>query len=242
MIVAVDPEAGEAPPEHAGRSPTDRRRLWLLIGPIIVLVIASNVGDALTTSWADRHPLPLVLLNARNRILILTTNQLDAVSYYVAGTLRLLLSDPLFFLLGVWYGESAVRWAEGKSPTYGTYLRAVEKWFGKAAYPLVFIAPNNLICLFAGAAGMSLRAFIALNVTGTLARLYAIRWLGEAFQEPIDDVLGFFGRYRLQLFIASVVLIGLTMWFESRRGRGEIQSLRELEHDLEGDDADTDAE
>ena len=47
-------------------------------------------------------------MNARNRNLILVTNQLDAVSYYVVGTLRLLLSDPLFFLIGYWYGDTAL--------------------------------------------------------------------------------------------------------------------------------------
>mgnify|MGYP006193657243 CR=1 FL=1 len=36
-----------------------------------------------------------------------------------------------------------------------------ERWFGKAAYPLVFIAPNNFICLFAGAAGMRIGWFFA---------------------------------------------------------------------------------
>ena len=33
---------------------------------------------------------------------------------------------------------------------------------------------------------------LLLNVTGTLVRLYLIRRLGQAFQDPIDDVLGFF--------------------------------------------------
>src|SRR4051795_8724034 len=136
------------------RPTPSRRTLALLVTPIVVLVIASSVGDALTTTWAQDHPLALITLNARNRILVLTTNQLDALPYYTVGTLRLLVSDPLFYLLGVFYGERAVAWMEQKAPTYGGFLRKVEKWFGKASYPLVFIAPNNFICLVAGAAGM----------------------------------------------------------------------------------------
>jgi membrane protein DedA with SNARE-associated domain len=216
--------------------PGGRRRLLMLVVPIVALVIASNVGDALTTTWADRHPLALVMLNARNRVLILTTNQLDAVPYYVVATIRLLLSDPLFFLLGMWYGDAAVRWAERKSPSYGGMLRTFERWFGRASYPLVFIAPNNFVCLFAGAAGMRVSIFVVLNVTGTLVRLYAIRWLGDAFQRPIDAVLHFFARYRLILLLLSIALVALTVWNDSRKGRGDLEAALELESELEGDE------
>ena len=47
-------------------------------------------------------------------------------------------------------------------------MRQVERWFGRAAYPLVFVAPNNLICLMAGAAGMSVGGFFAVNLAGTV--------------------------------------------------------------------------
>ena len=88
-------------------------------------------------------------MNARTRNLILVTNQLDAVSYYVVGTLRLLLSDPLFFLLGYWYGDTALQWIEGApSPSAGCCGSGSGGSAGRA-YPLVFIAPNNYICLFA---------------------------------------------------------------------------------------------
>ncbi|HKN90846.1 MAG TPA: hypothetical protein VJ622_11230, partial [Acidimicrobiia bacterium] len=177
-----------------------RSRLVFVVAPIVALVAAAYVGDALTTTWADRHPLLLVMLNARNRVLVLTTNQLDAFSYYLAATLRLLASDPLFYLLGRWYGDAMVVWVEKRSKTFGEQVRLYERAFAKAAYPLVFIAPNPYICLFAGAAGMPLPGFFAMNIAGTLARLYLIRRLGEAFDRPIRSVLRFFARYRLPLF------------------------------------------
>ena len=34
-------------------------------------------------------------------------------------------------------------------------------------------------------------------MTGTIARLYLIRRLGEAFERPIDEVLDFIARYRV---------------------------------------------
>ena len=209
-----------------------RRTLALLVTPIVVLVIMSNVGDLLTTTWAQDHPLALISLNARNRIRVLTTNQLDTVPYYAVGTLRLLLSDPLFYLLGMLYGDNALAWMERKAPTYGDLMRRVERFFGKAAYPLVFIAPNNYICLFAGAAGMPIGFFLILNVSGTVLRLYLIRVVGAAFDEPIQDVLDFFARYRLQLLILSVLLVGLSVWSERRKGKGDIGEILDLEAEL----------
>jgi membrane protein DedA with SNARE-associated domain len=136
----------------------------------------------------------------------------------------------------MWYGDAAVRWAERKSPSYGGMLRTFERLFSKASYPLVFLAPNNFICLFAGASGMRLGVFAVLNVSGTLARLYAIRWLGDAFQRPIDDVLHFFARYRLALLALSVAIFALTVWNDRRKGKSEIGALRELESELTDDE------
>lgn len=230
------PEATPDPkPARGGRvdrPPPSKRTLALLITPIIGLVIASYVGDALTTSWAESHPLALTALNARNRVLVLTTNQLDAVSYYVVGGLRLLVSDPLFFILGMLYGDNAIKWVERKSPTFGEQIRLYESAFAKASYPLVFVMPNNYICLFAGAAGMPLAAFIALNVTGTIARLYIIRVVGDVFSKPIDGVLDFFAEYRIPLLVASVALVVGILVVDRFRGKSEIGSLLELEHEL----------
>jgi membrane protein DedA with SNARE-associated domain len=226
----------ESPGLEATRPRPSRRTARLLIIPIICLVIASQVGDALTTTLADEHPLLLVMLNARNRILILTTNQLDALSYYGVATVRLLASDPLFYLLGMFYGDTAVTWLEERTPSIGNFLRSMEQLFAKAAYPLVFIMPNNFICLFSGAAGMKIRTFIALNVSGTIARLYLIRRLGESFEKPIDSVLDFFADYRLPLLVVSIALTVLFVVLERRKGGSEIEVLLELEHELEQTD------
>lgn len=208
----------------------------LLIAPIVALIVASNVGDALATTLATTNPLALVALNARNRNLVLVTNELDPVSYYAVATVRLLVSDPLFFLLGYWYGDAAVTWMEKRTRTWGSTMRQVELWFGKAAYPLVFIAPNNVICLMAGAAGMGVAGFMVTNLAGTLARLYLIRRLGAAFEAPIDDVLGFLADYRIPLLILSVVLVAATSLTEVRRGEGELEAVLHLDDDLAPDD------
>ena len=205
-----------------------RKRLAIVVAPIVGLIIAAYVGDALTTTLARDHPLLLVLLNARSRILVLTTNQLDAVSYYLAAGGRLLASDPLFYLLGRWYGDAMIVWVEKRSKTFGEQIRLYERAFAKAAYPLVFIMPNPYICVFAGASGMKIGSFFTLNITGTVARLYLIRRLGEAFDEPIQAVLRFFANYRLPLFIISVALVVFIVWNDRRHGKDEIGSMLDL--------------
>jgi membrane protein DedA with SNARE-associated domain len=215
------------------REPPSRRTLLLIIAPIIVLVIASNVGDALAPSLVTRHPLLLIALNARNRNLVLVTNQLDPFPYYTVGTLRLLLSDPLFYVLGYLYGDAAVTWMERKAPTYGRVMRTAERFFATAAYPLVFIAPNNYICLFAGAAGMPVLAFVILNLTGTVARLYLIRVVGDIFESPIQSILDFIKDYRIPLLIITIGLVAFSVWNEHRLGKGEIGALTNLEEEIE---------
>lgn len=213
-----------------------RRTLTFLIVPIVGLIIASNIGDALATTLATTHPLTLIALNARNRNLVLVTNQLDAISFYGVATFRLLLSDPLFFLLGYWYGETAVQWMERRTRSFGSTMRQMETWFSKAGLLLVFIAPNNIVCLLAGAAGMSVAAFFAANIAGTIVRLYLIRRVGEAFDAPIEDLLGFLRDYRIPLLILSVVLVAAMSFWEMRRGDSEIEAVLHLDDDLETDD------
>jgi membrane protein DedA with SNARE-associated domain len=221
-------EEGVTEPERPPDRRPSRSRLALVVTPIVGLIVAAYVGDALTTTWADKHPLLLTLLNARSRVLVLTTNQLDAASYYLAAGLRLLASDPLFYLLGVWYGDAMVVWLEKRSKTFGEQIRMYERAFAKAAYPLVFIAPNPYICLFAGASGMPLASFFSLNIVGTVARLYLIRRVGQTFDEPIQAVLRFFDRYRLPLFVISVALVVFVIWNDRRQGKDEIGSMLEL--------------
>lgn len=230
-------EPTPAPPPVA---PISRARLALIIVPLVVMVVAAWVGDALLAQLVDRHPLWLIALNARNRNLVLVTNNLDAWSYYTVGSLRLLASDPLFFALGFLYGDRAVQWLERRSSTFGAIVRSWEDLFRRASYPLVFIAPNNFICLFAGSAGMRPGVFAVLNVSGTFARLYLIRVLGETFSSPIDAVLGFIQDYRLPLTLLGIGIVAVTIVRDRRAGQGDLEALAHLEEELEAGAADGD--
>lgn len=216
--------------------PRPPRHKVAVVGVLIgILVVANNVGSIFTTTLADQHPAWLLALNSSNRSLGLTTNQLDAVSYYALGSLRLLVADPLFFLLGLWYGDAAIRWLERKWASQGELARQFERWFDKAAYPIVFLAPNNVVCLLAGASGMPLAGFVAANLTGTFARLYLIRMIGKAFESPIERILDFFAEYRIPLLIASIVLVGGSFLLDRRRGGSELDVVEQLDEELDAE-------
>jgi membrane protein DedA with SNARE-associated domain len=205
--------------------------------PLIALVIMSYVGDALAPTLFDTHPVLLMVLNSRTRNLVLVTNEVDPVTFYAVGIARLLVSDPLFFLLGMWYGDAAVAWMERRTRTWGQVLRQIEDWFSKAAYPIIFIAPNNYVCLFAGAAGMPLKAFFAVNIAGTVFRLWLVRTFGNVFEAPIDDLVGWIGDHRIPLLALSIALVLVSIALEARKGETEVSSLARLDDELEEIDA-----
>ena len=232
-------EPGEGHPALPDRPRPSRLKLSFVVVPLVGLVIASYVGDALAPSLianakdGGQGGLWLIILNARNRNLLLATNYLEWWEYYPVGFVRLLVSDPLFYLLGWWYGDAAVRWMERRTRTFGAMVRQAQGWFGKAAAPLVVIMPNNFICLFAGSAGMRPAVFLALNIVGTAGRLFLVRWLGTELTAPIDWLVDFIREYRLPLTALSIAFVGLTIWQETRRGETELEALLHLEDEIE---------
>jgi membrane protein DedA with SNARE-associated domain len=216
-------------PSDALRAEPPRRAVALVGALIAVLVVANNIGNLSMTTLARDHPAVLLALNSTNRMLGLTTNQLDAWSYYGIGAARLLVADPLFFLLGRWYGDAAIRWVERKWASQGEMLRMFERGFQRAAYAFVFVAPNNVVCLLAGAGSMSVAGFFAANIAGTFTRLFLIRRAGEALSSPLDAVLDVFDRYRWQLLALSFVAVAASFLSDRRRGSDELHAVEELE-------------
>jgi membrane protein DedA with SNARE-associated domain len=199
---------------------------------LAVLIGASNVASFVWPQLVDRRPLLLLALNAQNRYLTLVTNSLEAWEYYLVGTLRLLAPDPIFYLIGVWYGARAIAWMERRTPGLGQSLRVLEGFFVRARYVIVFVAPNNPVCLLAGVSGMAWAPFIALSVAGTIARLALFRVFGDLFSEPIASVTGFVADNRLPLMALSGVALVWSLVSGRRKGRGELEALRHLGDDL----------
>jgi membrane protein DedA with SNARE-associated domain len=220
---------GENPTPVAPERQPRRGPLALVIAPIVARIACGYGADALWPTLVEEHPLWLLGLSARNRYAVLVVNRVDLWAYYLWGTLRLLLPDPFFFALGWFYGPAALRWMEHRTPTVGTMMRRVEKWFVRWGHPLVFLIPNNYVCLIAGAARMSPVVFALLNVTGTVGRLLVLQIVGDVFSGPIDWFLELVAQYRIPLLVISVVVVAVMAGNEVRRGRKDIEGLHELE-------------
>ena len=198
---AADDDTGDGDDRPMGAP--SRRALTLVVVPLIILWIAARLGDVFAASLLPSpdnpdqgNPYLLLVLSPNLRYQVGVVNYVNPVLFFVLATFRLMVADPPFYLLGRWYGESAVRWMERRSPGTGRFLRDAEGIYGKLAYPLVAIAPNNLICLLAGSSRMRPAVFFTLNISGTLVRLWLVVQFGQAFQDQIDWVLELVASYR----------------------------------------------
>ncbi len=219
-----------------------RRKLTLLLTPIVVLTAAGIFADWFAAAIITEHPLLQMFLNPRLRYLTLASNQVDPVPFFLVGFFRLVLTDPLYFLLGRWYGDAALRWMERHGGESGAAVRVFERWFAKASYPIVALAPNGFICLLAGTTGMRPAVFAVLNVSGTIVRLIAVRIFAEALEQPLDSVLDFVREYQWWVVGVSVAL-GLFQWWRSRRaGREKIKSPARIEEELKEAEAEVQEE
>ena len=231
------PEPSEdLPAEDVGAPPrpvidTDREprgALWLLLAPIIVLSIAATLADWFAAAVITDRPLLQIFLNPRIRYLALSANNVDPLPWFLVGFFRLVLTDPLYFLLGRWYGDNALRWIQrnwgGES---AATVQTMERWFAKASHVVVLIAPNGIVCLLAGATRMRVGVFAALNVIGTIGRLILVWFLAQSAEEPLEDILGFIDRYQWWLVGISIAL-GLLLIMQRKRP-------------VEGDDSAADA-
>lgn len=226
------PHQPEARPRRTPAGPPSRWARNLVIGTLIAFVIASNLGNLFLSVLVNDHPALFIALNPSNRNLALASGGLSPFAFYTIGFLRLVGPDPLFFLLGHWYGDAAIRWMERKAPSYGEMLRQLETWFDKARLPVVAFAPNNPICLFAGAAGMGVLAFTIADVVGTIGRLVLIRLFSSAFEGPLGSVKGFIGHYRWPVLAVSFLLVGYTVYADRKAGRDRIGDLAHLDEDI----------
>ncbi|MDP9452409.1 MAG: hypothetical protein M3P97_03265 [Actinomycetota bacterium] len=205
--------------------------LAVLLTPIVVLAVVGTVADVIGPGLITERPLLQVFLNPRNRYLLLASPQVDALAFLTVGFVRLVLTDPLFYLLGVQYGDAALRWAERKLDDDAGFIRTAERLFSRFGSAVILLAPSGYLCLLAGATGMRPRRFVTLNVVGTVGRLVLFRVLGEAFEEELLRVLGFIQRYQWWLIALSLVVVAVQS--RRRRATGTLRPPSELEEEIE---------
>jgi len=217
------------------RPKPSRRTLILLVAPIILITTMGLIASAFTPTLATKHPLLMIALDARNRFLVLARN-VDLVPFVIVAVLRRSFSDPLFYLLGRFYGDNALRWLQKKGGA-GDLVPLTEKLFKRAGYPMVFAFPGAIVCALAGQTGMSPVGFMATNVAGTLTAVFAVRRFSSTIASPVEGLLGFFSRHIVATTAVSVGLVVLSIVLNRFQDKLDLD-LDELEGGAERDGSD----
>jgi membrane protein DedA with SNARE-associated domain len=175
------------------------------------------------------------MLNSSNKYLLATTVLTDWAPFAAVAFLRLMAPDPLFYALGFVYRGRALGWARQVFPGMDQVFDQFESQGGATRNLLdvaVFIAPNNPVCLLAGVAAMPWRRFLALAVTGTLARIALMRIIGTIFSDQIEDLLEIVARYQRWFTLASVAAVGIYLVYQVVGRRGLVGGVESLDDEL----------
>jgi membrane protein DedA with SNARE-associated domain len=232
----VGEERDEPVARGRGTRPPSRRVVTVVVAVLITFTVAATLANVFLAPLRREHPLIVLLLDARNRQLILVSNRMDALAFILVGAARRMASDPLYYLLGYWYGERAVRWMETTLGSGGSVVRTVERIFSKAAPVMVFLFPGAPVCVLAGASGMSPVVFAACNAAGTLSIVVGLRVFSHVLSEPIESLTSFVDNNAKWLALAAAVSTVILLLQQRRTGTGELQALTDLAHEVSEDD------
>ncbi|HUF98741.1 MAG TPA: hypothetical protein VMM60_11490 [Ilumatobacter sp.] len=191
------------------------------VAAFVVLVVCGYVATAVAPTWANSNPEGLIALNSRIRHLLLVVGGgIPWWSYASIAGVRLALAFVVCHLIGRAYGDRVLEW-------FGRYLGmtresivTMQAGFDKVDWLIVpWFAGSNIVAVITGIRRMAPVRLAVLLTIGIAGRLAVYWYLGKAFEDEIDKVLDFIGRYQWPLTIVSIVLVVLSVSVNLRRGR-----------------------
>ena len=205
-----------------------------MVALLVCFQIGSYLTDVFLSYLISDHTVALLALGDRMRNYPLAVPYVDPLPYYIVGTIRLAAPYPLFFLIGRWYGEPAVRWMQRRLPRLGSLWQGAERLYRKAPYPLVAFLHMNIVAVFAGASRMSMRRYLVVKVLGSLAVLFAIRQLSGLVEGSLTEIGDWLTSNRLLITIGVAVVLALLIAVQrSSGGETDVEALVHLEEELE---------
>tara|TARA_B100001250_G_scaffold295350_1_gene256927 strand:- start:52 stop:702 length:651 start_codon:yes stop_codon:yes gene_type:complete len=203
----IEPELPDGQLSHK-----DRRRAKQLAAVPVVLALAAYVGQILTSSLLTSQPLVLISLNATDPMLLLAANQSTAVAFLIVGSIRLFAPDLFLHQLGWEFGPATKSYLSNELGPQSGILRsiaALERWFPRVGWIMLFLIPGYPMCLLAGITRMKRLPFVLVNLAGTFCRLLLIYWVSSVFTGPVGTVVRFISRFSLPFTFAMVLLVAL---------------------------------
>jgi membrane protein DedA with SNARE-associated domain len=136
-----------------------------------------------------------------------------------------LMKFDLFYLwAGRLWGERVVLLLAGRRKTGAKYLARVRRWGPRFSWPAVVVAPflpipSTIIFVVAGSAGMSLAAFLVLDLLGTLLWTGMLVGLGYALGKHAVAVAQTVSHYGLWVTLGIVALVLISQFRSVRMHR-----------------------
>ena len=178
---------------------------WLggvLIACVAALWILGFATGGAAPELLKNHPLTLMALSPRYRYMVVASPKVDLLPFMGIGVIRLLASDPIYFMLGWVYGDKAIAFFEdalGKPA-----MDSTRNFFVKAGTVMALFFAGPIICVLAGAARLKPKRFFTLDVVGTFCVVLALRVFAKQIEGPINSFLRFNAKYSKWLLVLTV--------------------------------------
>jgi membrane protein DedA with SNARE-associated domain len=209
----------EQPGSDASGRPFDRR-LAVVSTAIASVYGVSLIALALLPLLAREVPHLLILLNPATGVLLVVSARVGLIPFVALAVLRRVALHALFFLLGEWYGENAVRWVEHRSGRTTRMVALVKRIFARVRWPVILVAAGPLPSVLAGAGRMPRAHFLAIDVAGTLLSVLVARYAADVAADPLGAALRFSDRHAGLL--TAICATATATWLLFRWWRGPI--------------------
>ncbi len=187
----------------------------LLIAFTSVLFAAGTIGTNIGPALVDNHPLLVLILSARNRVLFASVPYMDPLPFFIVGFFRLMAAAVVLYFVGQIYGHRALRWTEAQVGEMPRIYRWTERATVRAGWLAVVLMPgSNIVCLLVGHLGMARAKFFACITSGIVLRLIIMWFGGKAFESQIRTSLTYIDKY--QWWVVGS-LFGITLFQTARR-------------------------
>jgi len=189
-----------------------------------VILTAGSLGLAFSPWLVVNAPLLLIALSPLPRHLVFVAPKLEFLPFVVVAALRSEAWSALWYFTGVIYGERGIRWFEGRNERLGGLVRAGERLFRRASLPLLFVSPNPLFCLLAGAWGVRPALFFPLSLLGQAAWIAITYRIGAAFAVLIASITQWIGGHVTELTLGTVLLTVGALLLRQLRNRRKLRT------------------
>ncbi|MFJ8713823.1 DedA family protein [Streptomyces violaceus] len=199
------PDSEKAP----AAAPGGRLALILLLATLAVIWSAETVAKASLPLLVRDHPLLLIALDARAHDLLLASPKVGTTEFIMVGLASRFTVHWLYYLLGRWYGDAALRWVACRSRFGSRAVDRSERAFRRYAFPAVFLLSNKPVCVLAGTSGMVPVVFVALHLPGTVLRIVVLRLFarsGNSTFSRINDIIERNAVWLTVLFVVATVI------------------------------------